>query len=420
MASKRLLMVVIFCALSLVPKTWARSGKEYKFRGGVDGSLPESGLVSDGAGNFYGTTSEGGRNSSGAVLEFSLGAGGNWTKTVIYNFTGGADGTHPMGNLVFDDVGNLYGTTEEGGAGHVGTVFKLSPSQGETWTETVIYAFAQGAGGYSPFTGVTFDREGNLYGTTLNGGICSPYCGGTVFELSPSEGGTWVESTLYSFPASQNGDAQPSALILDAFGNLYGTLVFGGSAGWGAVFELTHNQDGNWTENILYNFTGKGDGGNPPSGVTFDTIGNLYGEAALGGYAYCLGHGCGVIFELAPSPTGWKETTLHTFVGQDGAEPWGGLIFDSKGNLFGTTALGGRSTCPGPSTGCGVIFKLSPAIGGGMSFALIAAFNYADGLYPLTGVIEDAAGNLYGTTNQGGDPNCGALYGCGVVFTLTP
>jgi uncharacterized repeat protein (TIGR03803 family) len=425
MARKTLLIVVTFAALILAPNAWAKSGKEYKFRGGPkDGASPESGLVSDGAGNFYGTTYSGGLSCGfqpcGTVFRVTHGQDGSWMESLIYEFKGGTDGAGPWGNLTLDPAGNLYGTTLAGGSSCAcGTVFKLSPNENGTWTEDVIYRFLDSADGGSPQSGVIFDSAGNLYGTTPLGGVCDPYCGGLVFKLTPLLGGGWSESTLYSLPGGgPNGDTSPNSLAFDPFGNLYGTTYRGGPNSAGLVFELTPNQDGTWTETDIYSFTDGLDGGYPGSGVTVDGAGNLYGEASQGGSFACPMTGCGVIFELSPDLGNWTYSAVHTFNGLNGSHgnlPIGGLTLDRAGNLYGTTEEGGGGTACG-SLGCGTIFKLSPSTGGGFTFRMIGAFNNVDGAAPVAGVIVDSAGNLYGTTQGGGIPN----FPAGVVFTLTP
>jgi uncharacterized repeat protein (TIGR03803 family) len=441
MARSRLLvigrvLVAAVAGLILVPGSWAiTSGKEYKFHGGLEnGEQPYGGLVSDGAGNFYGTTNGGGIStcsqyvSCGTAFKMTLGQDGSWTESVIYKFKGGSDGAFPSGSLIFDAAGNLYGTTTGGGMGS-GTVFELSPAQDGTWTERVIYSFDGDAQGGNP-TGVVFDSAGNLYGTNQYGP--APTYSGAVFELTPSQNGEWTENTLYAFLGGQDG-AYPNGIALDAEDNLYGSTIQGGviqngfgcgQQGCGTVFELTRSEGGSWTKAVLYAFNNGLDGGYPSSGVVFDAAGNLYGEASVGGSLACPFIGCGVVYSLTPDLGNWKFSVAHTFNGLNGSKgqyPGGGLVFDSAGNLYGTTGDGGGggSTACG-DFGCGTIFKLSPKAGGGFTFSLIGAFNGTDGSYPGAGVIVDAAGNLYGTAEEGGDLNCFAPYGCGVVFEITP
>jgi uncharacterized repeat protein (TIGR03803 family) len=443
MARKTLLIVVTFAALILAPNTWAKSGKEYKFSGGArDGANPQGGLVTDGMGNFYGTTYGGGLNHCGyggngdlpcgTVFKVALGQDGSWKKSTIYSFKGG-DGANPSAGLTLDTAGNLYGTTSGGGdfgrcSLGCGTVFRLSPTQQGSWAESIIYTFEAHADGYVPQSGVIFDNAGNLYGTTSVGG-CSPSCYGAVFELTPSLSGEWTEATLYTFLGGQDGN-NSSGVVLDAAGNLYGTTSRGGNIqnggpcgdqGCGTVFELTPSQNGSWTKTVLYSFNFGLDGAYPSSGVTFDSAGDLYGESAEGGSLACPGSGCGVVYELTPESGAWKFDVAQTFNGLNGTkgkEPAGGLVFDDAGNMYGTTVGGGDAACYA-GAGCGTIFKLSPKAGGRFTFIMIGAFNNTDGANPAAGVIVDSAGTLYGTTYNGGNPNC-APAGCGVVFTITP
>jgi uncharacterized repeat protein (TIGR03803 family) len=425
-AISRVLVAAVVVLVLVSGSLAITSGKEYKFRSVASGENPNGGLVSDGDGNFYGVTFYGGLTncnqyvpSCGAVFKLTLGQNGGWSESLIYKFKGGTDGIEPSGTLVFDTAGNLYGTDRGGGSGEV---FELSPNQNGKWTKSVPYTFQGGADGDLPAWGVIFDPAGNLYGTTSNGGNCNTYCGGTVFKLTPLQGGGWSKSTLYSFPSGVDGDVSPSGLAFDSAGNLYGTTLAGGPTAWGTVFQLTPNQDGSWTEADLYTFTDGLDGGYPYGPVTFDGAGNLYGEASRGGSFACPVTGCGVVFELTPKSGTWNFTVAYTFNGLNGSKgdtPTGGLVFDHAGNLYGTTDEGGDASC-NQGYGCGTIFKLSPKSGGGFTFRMLGAFNGTDGWNPLYGVIVDALGNIYGTAYEGGDLNCGPPYGCGAVFTITP
>jgi uncharacterized repeat protein (TIGR03803 family) len=427
---RTLIAMVVF--VTVVPGSWAiTSGKEHQFRGVPDGSQPAGGLVSDGAGNFYGTTTGGGLSICGfsapfcgTVFRVTLGQDGSWKESVIYKFKGGNDGAAPSGTLVFDAAGNLYGTTVTGGndlcAEGCGTVFKLSPNQNGSWTESIISRFLGGADAEEPGLGVVFDAAGNLYGAA--GGGCIEECNGTIFKLAPNPDGTWTESLLYTFLGGLDGGF-PSALVLDDAANIFGTTVSGGTTqspcgGCGTVYELSPSGSGTWEKTILYSFNDGLDGGLPSGGVTFDRAGNLFGETYDGGSFACPDVGCGVIYELTPESGGWKFSVQHTFNGVDGSkgsQPSGGLALDRKGNLYGTTGTGGDLACNNGS-GCGTIFKLAPQTGGHFSFTMIDEFNGTSGSSPMTGVVVDAAGNLYGTTFAGGSPACG----CGVVFTVTP
>lgn len=423
-------LVSTVLALILLPGSWAiKSGKEYRFKNVPDGAFPVGGLVSDGAGNFYGTTTAGGFNTCGGstpfcgtVFQLSQQQGG-WKESVIYNFKGSSDGASPSGNLVFDAKGNLYGTTVLGGSDQCvegcGTVFKLSNQNG-SWTESVLYSFLGGADAEEPGSGVVIDKAGNLYGAA--GGGCIEECSGTIFKLTAGPGGTWTESVLYTFLGGTDGGF-PNSVILDTAGNIFGTTFSGGvtqspCGGCGTVFELSFSEKGGWTKNILYNFNDGLDGGDPSSGVVLDKAGNLYGETYDGGSFACPEVGCGVVYELIKESGSWKFSVANTFNGMDGSkgsQPSGGLAIDTAGNLYGTTGTGGDAACNN-GNGCGTVFKLSPKTGGGFSYSMIGAFNGTDGSSPNGGVIVDGAGNLYGTSYDGGNAGCN----CGVVFAVTP
>jgi uncharacterized repeat protein (TIGR03803 family) len=296
----------------------------------------------------------------GTVFELSPQSDGTWTFTTLHNFNNdGTDGVGPFAGLIFDHAGNLYGTTYQGGAAcHTvgcGTVFELSPASGGGWTEKILHSFS-GKNGIAPYAGLIFDAAGNLYGTTLDGGT---YSTGTVFELMPKGTLGWTERVLYSFNYYANNNQGPafpfSSLVFDAAGNLYGTTFQGGPSGvfGGTVFELTPSVGGTWTETSLHNFETRGDGEQPVAGVVFDARGNLYGTTRSGG-AYERG----TVFALKPtSGGGWAEAVLHSFGnGTDGDEPHGSLILDPAGNLFGTTVFGGSS-----GTGAnGTVFEIKP------------------------------------------------------------
>jgi uncharacterized repeat protein (TIGR03803 family) len=294
----------------------------------ADGRYPRAGLVFDAAGSLYGTTAFGGAHGYGVVFKLAPNADGTWTESVLYSFGGLADladGAQPYAGLVFDTAGNLYGTTESGGAySPYGVVFKLTPNADGTWTESVLHSF-NGADGLQPEAGLIFDATGNLYGTTLLD---------NVFKLAPNSDGTWTESVLYRFQNLEFGSEPRAGLVIGAAGRLYGTTT-GGGAGYGVVFKLTPNRDGTWTESVLHFFRGP-DGAYPQAGLVFDAAGNLYGTTTGGGAGY------GVVFKLTPSSSGWSETVLHTFIGF-GASPVAPVIFDRAGNLYGTTSDGNHA-----------------------------------------------------------------------------
>ncbi len=336
----------------------------YSFAGGNDGGNPYARVIFGPDGSLYGTTFAGGGCSSGGHCGtvFNLRPSASackaalcpWTETVLYRFTGGGDGGWPgYGDLTFDQVGNIYGTTQTGGnaacdpPSGCGTVFKLVQSSGGQWTENVLYSFTGLDDGAYPAGSVIFDQSGSLYGTTARNGT---YGCGTVFELTPSGAG-WTERTLYEFNPSQgDGCVSVAALIFDQLGNLYGTNSSGGLQDGGTVFELTPQQDGTWTEAVLYSFTGTpGSNDGPFGGLAVDAAGNLCGTT-YGSGAYLQGN----VFKLTPSNGAWEYTSLHDFTGGgDGSQPWGAVVFDSHGNLYGTASSGGAN-------GNGVVWEITP------------------------------------------------------------
>ncbi len=360
-------------------------------------SHPEAALVADSAGNLYGTTvASSGPGSSGTVFMLTPASNGKWSYSVLHQFNG-TDGQFPLGSVILDASGNLYGTTERGGAYGLGTVFELSPS-GSRWKEKILYSFGATSDDVSaPLAAVTFDSNGNLYGTGSFGG--TRFSQGGVFELKPS-GKKWKESVIYNFTGGADGGAPMGDLIWDSAGNLYGTASDGG-AGYddGVVFELTPSTNGNWTETVLWTFFDSNDGAFPTSGLIFDKSGNLYGTASSS-------DAFGTVFELTPSNGSWNFTTLHDFMNGDGATPLGGVIFDSAGNLYGTTEEGGDHFV-------GVIFKLSQS-GGTWAETVLHSFGPTEGNAPLAGLITGPQGLLYGTAGFGGGN------GYGSVFAIAP
>jgi uncharacterized repeat protein (TIGR03803 family) len=372
----------------------------------TDGAYPYAGLVYDGVSNFYGTTQDGGPDLNGGTIYQLTHTSSGWTHTVIYAFTGGSDGSNPVGPLVFDQAGNLYGVASTGGRGF-GTVFELTPSNG-SWTFQVIYTFQGGNDGLVGIDsgGLAVDAHGNLYGTTEMGGTAGF---GTVFELTPSNG-SWTKATLYSF-AGGNDAADPLAgVTLDPAGNIYGATVGGGAFGGGAVFELTQSQ-GSWTESVIYSFTGGDDGAYPEFGaLIIDSAGNLYGTAAGGG-----AFNQGVVYEMSPAGGGnWNQSVLYTFTGgNDGGQPFAGLTFGQTGNLFGAAAYFGAN-------GDGTIFELVKQAGG-WDEKTVYTFGSSDGKYPYGAVVFDQYGNMFGTTFWGGNLNCNnPPQGCGIAFEIVP
>jgi uncharacterized repeat protein (TIGR03803 family) len=377
----------------------------YSFKANdVDGNTPYSGLVSDAAGNLYGTTFEGGTTEFyGTVFELTPGTSG-WTESVLHNFVNGHDGSVPQGGLIMDSSGNLYGTTIQGGGFSCGTVFRLSPAAGGGWTETIPFTF-DCSDGLDPAGTLVFDPAGNLYGTAGGGGA---HDAGIVFELIPGTGGTWTEAILHAFNSGTNDGNYPTAgLVRDASGNLYGTTFKGGSKGRGMVFELSPTGTGGWRYTALHEFGAGDDGQYPYASLIRDASGNLYGTTAGGGV-----HGSGTVFEISPRVGGGStEKVIHSF-GQtlnDGVNPLGALVTDSAGNLYGTTEYGGANG------NFGTVFELSPTTGGTWIESVLHSFNdNGDGFYPYAALITDGSGNFYGTTTKGGSA------GLGTVFKIVP
>jgi uncharacterized repeat protein (TIGR03803 family) len=409
----------IFILVSALASTTFGQAKEtvlYSFGASpIDAAEPTGGLLLDSAGNIYGTTFVGGSNCQdlggcGTVYELSPSAGG-WTETVLYNFctTGDPftcpDGAEPAAGLIWDDAGNLYGTTQLGGTGY-GTVFELTRplAQGGSWTEMVIWAFGgpKKGDGASPYLGkLHWDTAGNLYDTTGAGGA---YNRGTVYELSLEAGGGWNETILHSF-RGDDGAIPFFGVVVDGSGNLYGTTNEGGIVngsscpnGCGTVFELSPSGNG-WSESV-YKFNGK-TGTRPYSPLSGDELGSLYGTTEYGGEPGCDANGCGGVFKFSPNGTGgW---TLHTFLfdGQDGGNPETGVVIDSKtGTQFGTTEWGDN------------VFMIQ-----GNKETVLYQFcsqpNCEDGSNPQGGLLLLNAGQLYGTTLLGGANQAG------VVFTIS-
>jgi uncharacterized repeat protein (TIGR03803 family) len=301
----------------------------HSFTGGADGSSPRAQLIRDSRGYLYGTTAEGGASEAGIV--FKLDTAG--TETVLYNFTGGADGKFPEAGLIRDPAGNLYGTTLLGGQYNNGAVFELDTSG----TESMLNSLG-GSEGSKPQAGLVRDSAGNLYGTTSTGAYLY---GGAVFKLSKTGEGT----VLHEFTGLFDGGVPLDALILDAEDNLYGTASMGGTLGYGVVFKV----DGSGNETVLHNFLYGTDGYYPVGGMIRDSAGNLYGTTYYGGTS-----DDGIVFKL---DTNGNETVLHTFTGVEGANPAATLVRDAAGNLYGTTYNGGTGNCV---YGCGVVFKIAP------------------------------------------------------------
>ena len=401
---------------------------------------PVSGLAADASGNLYGTTYGTAACSVGCGQVFKMTRNSSgFTFTTIYSFLGSiaGDGSNPNGAPILDSQGNIYGTTVFGGNGS-GVVYKLSAEPNGTYRETVLHVFGASGGndGTQPYSTLVFDKAGNLYGTTNQGGggaggtFCLNGCG-TVYKLAPNANGSWTESVIHSFPGTKgNTDGQNphGGLVFDAAGNLWGTtqtggnmracLAFGDPTGCGTVFELTPQSNGQWVESTLFAFRGEATGFNPWDGLVIDQAGRLYGMTTNGG------GGNGAVFQLTPGTGGRvTETIIHPFAvcGQtcpDGGNPFNGLTIDGAGNLYGTVDLGGNGGGP---PGHGIVFKLTPNTDGTWTEDILYAFTGgADGGDPMDDrVVVDATGTVFGTTFNGGQTGI-CTQGCGVVFQVIP
>jgi uncharacterized repeat protein (TIGR03803 family) len=368
----------------------------YSFQGTNDGSFPDAPLIMDKVGNLYGTTFRGGTLNTCGGCGIVFKLDALGNETPLHTFTGVSDGTKPAAGLVMDAAGNLYGTASQGGTAGLGTVFKIDPSG----NETTIHAFTGApSDGASPLANLIMDAASNLYGTTASGGSgpCAFGCG-VVFKIDPAGN----ETVVHNFNGF-DGELPMAGLLMDSGGNLYGTTFNGGGGlvcgfGCGVVFKL----DPSGIETILYSFEGLSDGRNPFGSLIMDAGGNLYGTTSAGGVSTGCS-GCGTVFKI---DTLGNESLLYTFAGgSDGANPEAGLIMDGAGNLYGTTS---DNAIPGF---LGTVFKLDSA--GHKTVLHNFTGGVGDGARPRAALIMDTAGNLYGTAEQGGAVNAG------IVFRLT-
>ena len=355
----------------------------HNFAGGVDGSYPYAGLVRDASGSLYGTTAYGGAADCGVV--FKVTASGQ--EAILYSFSG-RDGASPWAPLLLDAQGNLFGTTAFGGAFGYGTVFELTAAGGYK----LLHSFNPKKGA-SPYGGLSQDANGNLYGTTAYGGT---FRYGTVFKLAPSG----KHQVLYNFTGGKDGASPYAGVVLDGKGSLFGTTTFGGAFALGTVFRISAAGK----EKVLHSFRGSPDGASPYAGLLRDIHGSLYGTTLYGGMLVngVLG---GTLFEI--SSTG-REKIVYDFCSYiycpDGAYPYGGLVQDNSGNLYGATVSGGES--PG-----GVAYEVTPSGTETVLYDVVDA--------PYGTLARDSAGNLYGTTLEGGS-GTGCEGGCGTVFEVSP
>jgi uncharacterized repeat protein (TIGR03803 family) len=374
--------------------------------GNPNGYFPSNKLLMDKAGNLYGATSEGATAGWGTIFELSPNGSGGYSLSTLIDCSPTC--SVPLGDLIMDNAGNLYGTAA------FGNLFELSPNGLGGWTGSVLYSFDGAIGsdlGNALMPGLVIDSAGNLYGTNQDGGASDQ---GYVFELSPGSGGTWTLTHVHDFSGS-DGSAPYATVIMDQAGNLYGTTNQGGvstacTGGCGVVFKLTNNA-GLWSETVLHNFNEK-DGSNPQASLLMDAAGNLYGTAGNGGE-----QNFGVVFELSPDSGGYHYRALYSFVSgdSDGAFPNTALVMDSSGNLYGTTWSGGGGDCDfAQDIGCGTAFELAHD-GSHWKESLLHDFSGGgDGGFP-GGLILGNDGDLFGTTESGG----AELSTGGIAFELT-
>ena len=413
-------LAVLLAATPVVPALSAESVL-YSFKGGRDGALPYSGLTLGESGTLYGTTFAGGANH-GVVFQLTppVPPATKWTETVLYRFKGGEDGSQPIARLVRDQSGALYGTTTKDGGGGCffgagcGTVFKLTPpvAPDTKWTKSTLHRFDDANEGGGPHGALVLDKKGALYGTTYDYGCC---LGGTVFKLMPPKRSAdgWTKTVLYRFQGGDDGTWPYAGLVMDKSGALYGTTVDGGDGNYGRIFRLTPPTapSTSWTKFEIYRFKFGRDGARPYGGLIIDRNGALYGTTDGGG-----GSDSGTVFKVTPpqSPSvTWTTTTIHRFRrDKEGIQPHAGLAMDRNGALFGTTAGGGSSW--------GTVFKLSPPNQAASTWTHTVLHRFKgqpDGGLPYGGLVIGGGGTLYGTTSVGG-VNRGCGQGCGTVFKI--
>jgi uncharacterized repeat protein (TIGR03803 family) len=393
----------------------------FNFDVGPEGARPRAGFIMDKAGALYGTTSAGGNTGDcfrvpgcGVVFKMTPPAAGQTlaTESVLYTFTGGNDGSAPYGGLLMDGSGALYGTTSQGGANGYGVVFKLTPpgAGASVWTDTTLFSFSGGRDGGSPLCALVQDKAGALYGTTQAGGAFGM---GVVFRLMPPKnGGTvWRETVLHQFHGHADGGAPVAGLAIDDRGTLYGSTPGFGAHGFGVAFSLTPPVAGKtiWHQTILHAFTNGRDGSYPQGSFILNKEGALFGTTSnMGANAT----GVGVVFKLSP-PSGlhvrWSDRVLFDFNGflSTASHPVGPLVRDSSGALYGTSVAGGAGQM-------GVLFKLTRPAGGAGPWTESEPDQFFgngnDGAQPMGGVMVDKAGTLFGTTYVGGKYFYGAVF----------
>jgi uncharacterized repeat protein (TIGR03803 family) len=390
-------ILLLFYLASVFVTTAAAKSREHVIYAFSECASSTARLIADADGNLYGTTANGGASQKGCIFEVSRDMTGGWSGTILHSFSG-IDGVYPRAALVFDKLGNLYGTTVQGGVYGAGVAFELSPSSNGEWVETVLHNFGGGNDGSVPQSELIFYKNGNLYGTTDNGG---EHRGGTVFELSPSDGG-WTETILYSFFANiggGGGDSPAGGVVMDGKGNLYGVTGWGGH-GAGTVYELSL-KDGIYKEHIIHSFSGY-DGAEPNSTLVMDVSGNLYGTTTYGGNA-----DFGTVFKLTKVGGKWTENVLLLLNGNDGDSPVGPVAIDRDGNVYVAGQFGGLNAN-------GSVLKLAPTTTGPWRETILHLFDFhfpdgVDGSAPYAGVTL-VRGQLFGTTASGGIHDAGTVF----------
>jgi uncharacterized repeat protein (TIGR03803 family) len=392
MRKKRFL--IAFIVLTLTAAAQQTETAIYNF-GYANGAYPHGGLTFDSQGNLFGTATLGGFFNQGVVFKLEPQSGGSWTGRTIYNFGNiPNDGAQPYASLVVDSSGNVYGTTSTGGVYGGGTVFQLTPNSRGNYNETILHHFGSGTDGKTLYSNLIFDTSGNLYGTTYTGGSNNT---GTVYELTPTAGGAWTETILCNFGVGTVPNLPYAGLIFDSSGNLYGTALNGGAYINGAVYKLSRNSHGNWILTTLHAFGHFEDGYLPYGGLAFDSAGNLYGTTTSSGPHYPWT--AGVVYQLTPNSSGgWNESLLTRF-GYGGGVPYDAPVVDAAGNVYVTLYFVG-------------VLELSPNTGGGWTLNYFRGDDRLEGMEPYGGVILDSSGNIYGAAL------CCGTYGYGTVFEI--
>lgn len=394
------ILAAFLVILLLTTAAWAASKTKliYSFGGGADGEYTDTELVRAQDGNLYGTSVQGGAFGSGTVFQVTP-AG---VHTVLYNFTGGTDGGEPYKGVTLDADGTIYGTAVTGGGGSCeggcGVIFKLARVNG-SWTQTVIHQFSGGNDGSGIGSPVAFDAQGNLYGTTPTGGA---FGAGVVFQLRPEANGHWELRVIHAFTGgADGGGGSAGKLLVSKRGNIYGVCTVGGVNGFGTVYKISQ-QEGRWHFTTLYAFKDQPDGALPYGGLVFDREGNLYGTTYYAG-----ANDLGTVYKLTRHQDTWTESVLYSFKGgADGDSPISTLVADEAGSFYGTTSDGGSSSCS-----CGTVFKMTDNENGTWSESVIYRFPGAPRPgFAYNGLVKDSEGNFYGTTVHGGVNNDGAIY----------